>query len=54
MYYDKPEQWLDVMKRSLTDITPYFDSKRMADEYYRKLYALQRPVATNNLPNNAE
>jgi len=54
MYYDKPEQWLGVIKRSLTDIIPYFDSKRMADEYYRKLYALQSPVAGKNFPNNVE
>ncbi|MBK8636106.1 MAG: alpha-glucan family phosphorylase [Saprospiraceae bacterium] len=38
MYYEKPEQWLQMMKNSMQSVTPTFDSKRMADEYYEKLY----------------
>jgi glycogen phosphorylase len=38
MYYEKPEEWLKVMKGSMTDVLPYFDSGRMAREYYDKLY----------------
>jgi len=26
------------MKQSMKDVLPVFDSNRMADEYYRKLY----------------
>lgn len=38
MYYKNQDQWLGVMKSSMTDILPYFDSGRMADEYYKMLY----------------
>ncbi|HOY14423.1 MAG TPA: hypothetical protein PLY70_14845, partial [Saprospiraceae bacterium] len=38
MYYEQPEQWLQMMKNSMLSVTPMFDSKRMADEYYEKLY----------------
>jgi starch phosphorylase len=38
MYYDKPDQWLKVVKASMTDVLPFFDSGRMADEYYTQLY----------------
>jgi starch phosphorylase len=38
MYYEKPEEWLKLVKASMTDVLPYFDSGRMAREYYDKLY----------------
>lgn len=38
MYYEAPDQWLKLMKRSMTDILPDFDSSRMAKEYYDLLY----------------
>lgn len=38
MYYDNPGNWLSVMKQGMKDIVPYFDSKRLAQEYYEKLY----------------
>ncbi len=38
MYYDSPSKWLKVMKGSMKDVLPYFDSGRMAKEYYEKLY----------------
>lgn len=37
-YYDDPEGWGQMMLNSMTSILPYFDAKRMADEYYTKLY----------------
>lgn len=37
-YYNYPEQWLKIMKQSMRDVTPRFDSDRMADEYYRLMY----------------
>lgn len=40
MFYDQPGQWIRVIKNSMTDIIPLFDSNRMADEYYTKLYSL--------------
>lgn len=38
MYYDYPLRWLSIMKNSMLDVVPYFDSNRMAQEYYRNLY----------------
>ncbi len=37
-YYKEPDKWLNIMKNSMKDILPYFDSDRMAYEYYEKLY----------------
>lgn len=37
-YYEQPTRWLDIMKQSMMDISPQFDSNRMAAEYYEKLY----------------
>lgn len=37
-YYDKPKSWLKLVKQSMEDILPYFDSSRMAREYYEKMY----------------
>ena len=39
MYYEQPEKWTKLMKTSMTDVLPQFDSGRMADEYYKKLYS---------------
>lgn len=38
MYYDKPDQWMKVMKGSMRDVLPFFDAGRMAREYYEKMY----------------
>lgn len=38
MYYDNQEEWVNMAFRSMKDITPYFDSDRMADEYYEQMY----------------
>ncbi|HET9055757.1 MAG TPA: alpha-glucan family phosphorylase [Chitinophagaceae bacterium] len=38
MYYNNPSDWLSVMKQAMIDITPEFDSKRLAQDYYEKLY----------------
>ncbi len=37
-YYDKPKTWLKIVKQGQKDVTPQFDSNRMATEYYTKLY----------------
>jgi len=37
-YYDHPEKWVSIMKSSMQDVVPYFDSDRMAYQYYEKLY----------------
>jgi len=38
MYYKSPDKWVTMMKSGMHDVLPYFDSSRMAQEYYDKLY----------------
>jgi starch phosphorylase len=38
MYYDYPSSWTAILKNGMRDVLPYFDSGRMADEYYACLY----------------
>jgi starch phosphorylase len=38
MYYKKPKSWVKILKQSMNDVLPFFDSNRMADEYYKKMY----------------
>lgn len=46
IYYDKPEQWLKIVKTSMREVIPFFDSDRMATEYYTKMYnAVYEPLA---------
>jgi starch phosphorylase len=41
MYYDQPDQWISIVKNSMTDIIPQFDSNRMGKEYYTSLYSVK-------------
>lgn len=38
LYYDKPKEWVQIMKNSMEDVIPAFDSGRMAHEYYVNMY----------------
>ena len=38
MYYEKPDKWLKLTWQATDDVNKYFTAKRMADEYYKKLY----------------
>lgn len=38
-YYQQPEKWTEIIKNSMKDVIPYFDSDRMAYEYYDKMYS---------------
>lgn len=38
MYYDQAGQWDTIRKNSMKEVLPFFESARMADEYYKKLY----------------
>ncbi|HET6542031.1 MAG TPA: alpha-glucan family phosphorylase [Chryseolinea sp.] len=38
LYYDHPAKWQKVIASSMNDVLPFFDSGRMAEEYYEKLY----------------
>jgi len=37
-YYDKKGKWWNVVSASVKDVLDYFESDRMADEYYKLLY----------------
>ena len=37
-YYDDKERWTQIVKQGMSDVSPDFDSDRMAHEYYTKLY----------------
>ncbi|MBS1507662.1 MAG: alpha-glucan family phosphorylase [Bacteroidetes bacterium] len=38
MYYNSPAKWTKMVMTSMNDVAPFFDSSRMADEYYEKMY----------------
>ena len=38
-YYDRPDDWWKVVLNSMNEVVPFFDSGRMADEYYTKIYS---------------
>jgi glycogen phosphorylase len=38
LYYDHPDKWQKVVASSMKDVLPFFDSGRMAEEYYDRLY----------------
>ena len=38
MFYQRPGAWFRIMQTSMNNVLPYFDSDRMADEYYRLMY----------------
>ncbi|MDR2152403.1 MAG: alpha-glucan family phosphorylase [Helicobacteraceae bacterium] len=44
LYYDHPDEWTRMIRTCIGDIIPAFDSGRMANEYYNKLY--DRELAT--------
>lgn len=41
LYYENPDEWQEIVKTSMREILPFFDSGRMADEYYTRLYHYQ-------------
>ena len=38
MYYENPAKWVQIIKNAMVDIIPRYDSNRLANEYYEKLY----------------
>jgi starch phosphorylase len=38
LYYNKPDEWYKVVKQGVDDVSPAFDSKRMAREYYEQIF----------------
>jgi len=39
LYYKSPKAWIKVVAQSMKDVMPFFDSGRMATEYYEKMYS---------------
>jgi starch phosphorylase len=39
MYYKNPAKWIKIMKAGMKDVVPFFDSARMADEYFERMYS---------------
>ncbi|NRD23828.1 alpha-glucan family phosphorylase [Winogradskyella litoriviva] len=37
-YYNNPKKWQDIVFKGMDGVIPEFTSKRMADEYYKKLF----------------
>ncbi len=37
-YYDAPEKWNKIVRTAMKDVAPFFESGRMAKEYYEKMY----------------
>lgn len=37
-YYDNPKKWQDIVFNAIDDVIPEFTTKRMADDYYKKLF----------------
>jgi len=44
-YYEYPDRWYQMVSQSMKHILPYFDSNRMAHEYYEKMYLVPEQVA---------
>jgi starch phosphorylase len=38
VYYEKPAEWLSIVKKAAAEVDSAFESGRMADEYYQKMY----------------
>lgn len=41
-YYEHPDKWVEMMRASMYDVAPQFDSGRMANEYYERLYKFEQ------------
>lgn len=38
MYYNQPKKWYEKVMKSMSQVVPFFDSDRMAHDYYEKMY----------------
>jgi starch phosphorylase len=37
-FYDRPQEWRNIVQQGMKDVRYQFESKRMAEEYYRVMY----------------
>jgi glycogen phosphorylase len=40
-YYEDPKRWLEIVKNGMETVVPFFESARLATEYYEKIYTAQ-------------
>ena len=40
LYYDHPQEWVEIMKNAMSEIEDEFDSGRMAREYYERMFTI--------------
>jgi len=40
LYYDHPQEWVEIMKNAMSEIEDEFDSGRMAREYYERMFTV--------------
>ena len=45
-YYERPDDWTNLVKNGMRDVVPFFDSNRQADEYYTRLFNPE-PITRN-------
>ena len=38
MYYTDEKKWVGIIKNAMREVVPFFDSNRMAHDYYEKMY----------------
>ncbi|MEM1084418.1 MAG: alpha-glucan family phosphorylase [Verrucomicrobiota bacterium] len=38
-FYERPDEWWQIVLNSMNEVVPYFDSDRMAAQYYDEIYA---------------
>lgn len=38
LYYNKPNEWNQKVMKGMNEVVPFFDSDRMAHDYYEKMY----------------
>lgn len=54
LYYDNKNKWQSIISNSMRDIYPFFDSDRMATEYYQKIYHSEYNPIENLIKNALE
>ncbi len=53
-YYNDQKRWINIIKESMHEVLPYFDSNRMAHEYYAKMYNAPYKSTKITTPNKEE
>jgi starch phosphorylase len=41
LYYERPREWVEIMKSAMSEIEDDFNSGRMAKEYYRRMFNIE-------------